>query len=125
MMGLTSSTYWLITWIFWSAMYLLFLGILDLMTIVMVLPDGYQIGWFVKSEASLVFVFFILSSQHTVAFGFLLTALWGSYKGAERNAFHFCFFLIAVLPQILNQLVRRGAQKHFLVSARMRSAGTN
>lgn len=105
MMGLTSSTYWLVNWFFWSLMYMTYLGVLDLMTILMRLPNGFRVGWFIQSETTLVLVFFILVSQHTTAFAFLISAVWGSYKGSQKLAFGFSVALYVLLPQIIQQLV--------------------
>ena len=82
-----------------------YLGVLDLMTILMRLPNGFRVGWFIQSETTLVLVFFILVSQHTTAFAFLISAVWGSYKGSQKLAFGFSVALYVLLPQIIQQLV--------------------
>ena len=112
MMGLSSSVYWAVTWLFWSGLYLLFLGVFNLWTVVFELPNGYSIGWFADNEASVVFVFFVLVSQHMIATAFLISAVWGSYRGSTIHASkYFVFFVCCILlTTICQMLVDQGGQ---------------
>ena len=108
MMGLTSSMYWFVTWLFYTMLYLLFDLIFYVMTVAITLPNGYQISIFSAHEGSVVFVFMLLAGQHTVATAFLISALWGAYPNAEMHARIFCFTFLMFISTLCYLLIDWG-----------------
>ena len=101
MMGLGTSAYWVINYIFWFLMYALFVIIFVFFGSVVSLPSGYKLGLFTRQEyrqflslaifrymvliltvCSIHFVFFFLFINQTIGFAIL----WASIIRYSRTA---------------------------------------
>jgi len=82
MMGLGTSAYWVINYIFWFLMYALFAIIFVFFGSVVSLPSGYKLGLFTRQQYRIHFVFFFLLINQTIGFAIL----WASIIRYSRTA---------------------------------------
>jgi hypothetical protein len=82
MMGLGTSAYWVINYVFWFLIYAVFCAIFVGLGYAGSLPSGYRIGIFTRQSAGIHFVFFFLFINSTVAFAFV----WATLIRLSRTA---------------------------------------
>jgi len=86
MMGLGTSAYWLINYLFWLAIYTVFVFLFVLIGSIAALPSGYTIGIFTRTDPSVHFIFFIFFMNNTIAFAFLLASIIKFSRTASISA---------------------------------------
>ena len=93
MMGLGTTAYWLINYIFWFVMYFFFTFIFVLLGSVLQLPSGYTIGIFTRQDYSIHFIFFFLFINNTVSFAFLLSTIIKASRTASISSVLFVIIM--------------------------------
>ena len=84
MMGLGTSAYWLISYVFWFAIAFVFAMVFMLLANVCSLhTSGYKIGMFQNVDAGIQFVFFLLYTLCLISFALLLSTLAHSVRSAQ------------------------------------------
>jgi hypothetical protein len=96
MMGLGTTAYWLINYIFWLVMYLVFTIIFIFIGSVARLPSGYTIGIFTRQDYSIHFIFFFLFINNTVSFAFLLSTIIKASRTASISSVLFVIIMSLV-----------------------------
>jgi len=86
MMGLGTSAYWLINYLFWLLIYSVFTFLFVLIGSTASLPSGYTIGIFTRTDPSVHVVFFLFFINNTIAFAFLIATLIRFSRTASISA---------------------------------------
>jgi hypothetical protein len=86
MMGLSSSAYWIINYIFWFIIYALFLFLFIVVASILRLPSGYTIEFITKQNYGVHFVFMFLFLNNAIAFAFLWATLIRFSRTASISA---------------------------------------
>jgi len=83
MMGLGTSAYWVINYLFWFLIYAGFTFVFVLVACVVRLPSGYSLGLLTKHQNSIHFVFFLVFILQTLSFALLWSSVVRSSKAAQ------------------------------------------
>jgi ABC-type multidrug transport system ATPase subunit len=84
MMGLGTTAYWFISYVFWFVIMFVFAMVFMLLANVSSLhTTGYKIGMFQNVNCGVQFVFFLLYSMNLVSFAFFLSTLANSVRVAQ------------------------------------------
>ena len=83
MMGLGTSAYWFISYVFWFVIMFTFSMFFMLLVNVCKSSNGYKIGMFQNVTVSIQFVFFLLYSLNIVSFAFFFSTVANSVRIAQ------------------------------------------
>merc|ERR1719409_1097867 len=101
-MGLGTTAYWTVTFVFWILLYLGFSLVFMLVVNLVALPSsGYRLGMFINVLGGVQFVFLLLYATTTISFAFLWGTLIGSVRTAQVSTILW-LVLTTTLPFILD-----------------------
>ena len=103
MMGLGTSAYWSISYVFWFCIMFVFSMAFMLLANVCASDTGYKIGMFQKISPGIQFVFFLCYSLNVISFAFFLSTLAQSVRVAQVGTI--LFIVVSVILGLVFETV--------------------
>ncbi|KAJ1494901.1 hypothetical protein T484DRAFT_1763970 [Baffinella frigidus] len=94
MMGLSSTAYWAINYLFWFLIYAVYAAFIVLVASNVSLPSGYTIGLFTKVDGSVHFINFFLWGNFMISLAFLWATIVRSSRAGSISSTLFVLVMI-------------------------------